>query len=278
MAAMQVDPIAGALGAEVSGVDLGAELSDETIAAIRGALLDHGVIFFRDQDFDAEAHKRLARRFGEIFVHPFFVPGDDPEVVNIVREPTDTSIVGQDWHADTQMVAAPPLGAILYAVDVPDYGGDTLFANQYLAYDALSDGMKRMLDGLKAINSDRLVAGPASGRSQNRTTKAREDTEYRETVTLHPVVRTHPETGRKALFVNHSYTVGLEGMTEAESRPMLEWLMDWGHKPEFTCRFRWRSGSVAFWDNRCTKHIAVDDSHRVRRVMRRVQIAGDVPY
>lgn len=274
---MKVVPIAGALGAEITGVDLGTNLSDAVIAEIRSALLDFGVVFFRDQSFDAEAHKSLARRFGEIFVHPFFVPGDDPEIVNIVREPTDTSIVGQDWHADTQMVAEPPMGAILYAADVPDYGGDTLFANQYLAYDALSDGMKRMLEGLRAVNSDRLVAGPSHGRSDNRTTKARTDTDWRETINLHPVVRTHPETGRKALFVNHSYSVGLENMREAESRPLLDWLMDWGHRPEFTCRFRWRKGSVAFWDNRCTKHLAIDDSHRVKRVMRRVQIAGDKP-
>ncbi len=274
---MEITPVAGALGAEISGVDLGADLSDAVIADMRGALLDFGVVFFRDQDFDAEAHKRLARRFGDIFVHPFFVPGNDPEIVNIIREPTDTSIVGQDWHADTQMVAEPPMGAILYAVDVPEYGGDTLFANQYLAYDALSDGMKRMLAGLRAVNSDRLVAGPAHGRSDNRTTKARADADWRETVNLHPVVRTHPETGRKALFVNHSYSVGLEGMSEEESRPLLDWLMDWGHRPEFTCRFRWHQGSVAFWDNRCTKHLAIDDSHRVRRVMRRVQIAGDRP-
>ena len=169
------------------------------------------------------------------------------------------------------------MGAILYGVDVPAYGGDTLFANQYLAYEALSDGMKRMLDGLRAVNSDRLVAGPGHGRSDNRATKARQDADWRETYNLHPVVRTHPEAGRKALFVNHSYSVGLENMSEDESRPLLAWLMDWGHRPEFTCRFRWRPGSVAFWDNRCTKHLAIDDSHRVRRVMRRVQIAGDTP-
>ena len=282
--ALTITPLAGALGAEISGVNLGAELLDTEVAALRQALLEYGVIFFYDQDFDADAHKRLARRFGEIFIHPFFNntglegPDHDPEIVNILREPGDTRIVGEDWHSDTTMMAAPPMGAILMAMEVPAYGGDTLFANQYLAYEALSDGMKAMLADMKAIHSDRLVAGPNSERSANRATKARSDAAWRETVNVHPVVRTHAETGRKCLFVNHSYTVGFEGMTEDESKPLLNWLMDWGHRPEFTCRFRWRKGSVAFWDNRCTKHLAVDDIRGQRRLMRRVQIAGDRPY
>lgn len=273
-----VTPISGALGAEVGGVDLGTNLSEDEVLAIRQALLDHGVIFFRDQDFDTDAHKRLARRFGDIFNHPFLI-SDDPDVVTIVREPGDTRIVGEDWHSDTAMVSEPPMGAILIALEVPEFGGDTMFANQYLAYEALSDGMKEMLANLKAVNSDRLVAGPAAAaRSDNRSTKSRTGPDWRETMTAHPVVRTHPETGRKCLYVNHSYTVGFEGMTEEESRPLLNWLMEWGHRPEFTCRFRWRKGSVAFWDNRCTKHIAVDDVHNARRVMRRIQVTGDRPY
>ena len=276
--AFSIRPMSGALGAELIGVDLGDALSDATIQDIRQALLDYGVIFFHDQDFDAAAHKHLARRFGEIFIHPFLI-SKDPEVVDIYREPGDTRIVGEDWHSDTTMMRAPPMGAILMAMDVPEFGGDTLFANQYLAYEALSDGMKTLLEGLRAVHSDRLVAGPAAAaRSDNRTTKARTGPDWSETVTTHPVVRTHPETGRKCLFVNHSYTVGFEGMTEAESKPLLDWLMDWGHKPEFTCRFRWRKGSIAFWDNRCTKHIAVDDVRNARRVMRRIQIAGEEPY
>ncbi|MBM09076.1 MAG: taurine dioxygenase [Magnetovibrio sp.] len=274
-----VNPVSGALGAEISGIDLGAELDDYLVAELRRALLEYGVIFFRDQHLDTDAHKLLAKKFGEIFVHPFFVYGDDPEVVTIVREPGDTRIVGEDWHIDTAMMPEPPMGAIMVAIEVSDYGGDTLFANQYLAYEALSEGMKFLLQDLKAINSDRLVAGPgAATRSANRTTKARTDVGWEETISIHPVVRTHPETGRKSLFVNHSYTVGFAGMSEEESKPLLGWLMDWGHRPEFTCRFRWGKGSVAFWDNRCTKHIAVDDVHNHRRVMRRIQIAGDRPY
>lgn len=273
-----VTPIAGALGAELSNIDLSSDLTDDNVGAVRQALLDYGVIFFRDQDFDTDAHKRLARRFGEIFNHPFLI-SEDPDIVTIVRNPGDARIVGEDWHSDTTMMPEPPMGAILIALDVPDYGGDTLFSNQYLAYDALSDGMKTMLGGMKALHSDRAVAGPgARERDAHRSTKSRTGSDWVETKTAHPVVRTHPETGRKCLFVNHSYTIGFEGWSESESKPLLDWLMEWGNRPEFTCRFRWRKGSVAFWDNRCTKHIAVDDVHHAKRIMRRIQVAGDRPY
>jgi taurine dioxygenase len=202
---LQVHPIAGALGAEIHGVDLARDTDDATIAGIREALLEHCVVFFRDQTLDADQQKRLARRFGDIFVHPNYVGLQaDPEIVEIRREPGDTRIVGEDWHTDTTMMPEPPMGAILYAIEVPPYGGDTLFANQYLAYEALSDGMKRLLSTLRAVHSDRKVAARSRanvGRSTRRatTTRAR-------TVSVHPVVRTHPETGRKLLFVNKACT------------------------------------------------------------------------
>jgi len=228
---------------------------------------------------DAEQHKAFARRFGDIFVHPNYRGmQDDDEIVMIRREPGDQHIVGEDWHADTTMMEEPPLGAILYALDVPPYGGDTLFANQYLAYDTLSGGMKKMLSGLRAVHTDRLVAGPVANRNAYRATKVRQGEDWRETVNLHPVVRTHPETGRQLLNVNAAYTVGFEGMTEEESRPLLDYLLAHGHRPEFTCRFRWQNGSVAFWDNRAVKHLAIHDAGPYLRVMRRVQIAGDRPY
>ena len=279
MGSIEVRPIATALGAEIFGVDLAAELSDQTIAEIRSALLDHCVIFFRDQEIDVAQHKRLAKRFGEIFVHPNFNTGDhDPEVVTIVRKPGDTRIVGEDWHTDTTMMAAPPMGALLYALEVPPYGGDTMFANQYLAYDRLSDGMKEMLARLKCVHTDRMVAGPNSPVAKaKRSTNVRLDDDWRETRNCHPVVRTHPETGRKCLFVNHSYSVGFDGMSEEESKPLLDWLMEWGHRPEFTCRFRWRKGSLAFWDNRCVKHLALHDVFDHERIMRRIQIRGEQP-
>ncbi len=275
---IEVAPISGALGAELRGVDLAQDLDDATIKEIRQALLDHGVIFFRDQAFDAEQQKRLARRFGDIFIHPnYYGMQADPEIVEIRREPGDTRVVGEEWHTDTTMMPAPPMGAILYAIEVPPYGGDTLFASQYRAYETLSDGMKRMLAGLRAVHSDRKVAGPQSKASVGRTTKARTDDAWRETVNVHPVVVTHPETGRKLLYVNASYTIGFEGWTDDESRPLLEFLLEHGHRPEFTCRFRWTKGAVAFWDNRCVKHLAVNDAGPFRRLMRRVQIAGERP-
>ncbi len=277
MSSITVKPIATALGAEIGGVDLAQDLDEGTIREIRQALLDHCVIFFRDQEFGVEEHKRLARKFGDIFIHPNFNTGDhDPEVVTIVRKPGDTRIVGEDWHTDTTMMAEPPMGALLYALEVPPFGGDTLFANQYLAYESLSDGMKAMIANLRCTHTDRMVAGPNSPPAQaKRSTAVRDDDQWRETKNLHPVVRTHPETGRKCLFVNHSYSVGFEGMSEEESKPLLDFLMDWGHRPEFTCRFRWETGSVAFWDNRCVKHLALNDVHNHDRIMRRIQIAGE---
>jgi taurine dioxygenase len=276
---IDVRPIAGALGAEIHGVDVARDLDDAVIGEIRQALLDHCVIFFRDQTLDRDQHKTFTRRFGEIFIHPNYKGVSvDPEIVDIRREPGDKKIVGEDWHTDTTMVKEPPLGAILYALEVPPFGGDTMFANQYLAYDTLSDGLKRTLEGLSAIHTDRMVAGPQAAMNAHRSTKVREDSDWRETINVHPVVRTHPETGRKLLFVNRSYTVGFEGWTEAESKPLLDYLLEHGHRAEFTCRFRWESGSIAFWDNRCTKHLAVHDAGPFRRIMRRTQICGDAVY
>jgi taurine dioxygenase len=272
---IEVRPIAGSIGAEIHNVDVSQDLDEATIGDIRKALLDHCVIFFRDQKLDAERHKAFTRRFGEIFIHPNYKGTQaDPEIIQITREPGDKKIVGEDWHADTTMMPEPPMGAILYAIDVPPYGGDTLFANQYQAYETLSDGMKKMLSGMRALHSDRMVAGPQANKNAHRSTKVREDADWRETVSAHPVVATHPETGRKLLYVNHSYTVGFEDMTEAESKPLLGFLLEHGHRPEFTCRFRWETGSIAFWDNRVCKHLAIHDAGRFRRVMRRTQIAG----
>jgi taurine dioxygenase len=272
---IEVRPIAGTIGAEIHNVDVSQELDEATIGDIRKALLDHCVIFFRDQKLDAERHKAFTRRFGKIFIHPNYKGMQaDAEIITLTREPGDKKIVGEDWHADTTMMPEPPMGAILYGVEVPPYGGDTLFANQAQAYEALSEGMKKMLAGVKAIHSDRKVAGPAANKNAFRATKVREDADWRETVSVHPVVVAHPETGRKQLYVNASYTIGFEGMTEEESKPLLDYLLDHGHRPEFTCRFRWDTGSIAFWDNRICKHLAIHDAGPFRRVMRRTQIAG----
>jgi taurine dioxygenase len=270
-----VSPIAGALGAEIGGVDIAAGLDDATIAEIRRALLEHLVIFFRDQHLDDASHKAFSRRFGELFIHPNYDFGQaEREIVRVVRAPGDERIVGEEWHTDTTMMRDPPMGSILYAIEVPPYGGDTLFANQYLAYESLSDGMKAMLGGLKVVHSDIRVAGPQAGLNARRSSKVREDANWQPTENVHPAVRTHPETGRKCLFVNHSYSCRFDGMTDQESRPLLDFLMNHGHRPEFTCRFRWQAGSIAFWDNRCTKHLAVHDAGPFHRKMQRTQIIG----
>jgi taurine dioxygenase len=276
---LDVRPLSGAGGAEIFGVDVAQDLDDATVGVIRDALNQHCVVFFRDQTLDVARHKAFARRFGPIFIHPNYGSlSDDPEIVMIRREPGDAGHIGEEWHIDTTMCAEPPMGAILYGIDVPPYGGDTLFANQYLAYEALSPAMKKMLEGLRAVHSDITEAGPvAAAKNRNRSTRHRDDDTWRETRNLHPIVRTNRETGRRCLFVNAANTIGIEGMTEAESRPLLGFLLEHGHRPEFTFRFRWQKGSIAFWDNRSTKHIALGDTGPFRRLMRRIQISGDAP-
>lgn len=272
-----VAPLSSSVGAEIGGVDIAQDLDDAVIAEIRQAWLDHCVIFFRDQDItDIERHKAFTRRFGELFIHPNFNLGqENPEMVFLNRMPGDKRAAGETWHADTTMMAEPPAAAILFALEAPEWGGDTIFANQYMAYETLSDGMKKMLEGLKAVHNDSRVAGPNAGLNAQRSTVVREDDDWRMTESAHPVVRTHPETGRKSLFINGIYVHHFEGMTVEESMPLLSYLYDHSCRPEFTCRFRWKTGSVAFWDNRCVQHLAIHDNHEAVRRMQRTQLQGD---
>ena len=215
---IEVKPISGALGAEIEGVDVAADLDDTVVVEIRQALLDYGVIFFRDQKLDVVRHKAFTRRFGEIFIHPNYKGVSvDPEIVDIRREPGDKRIVGEDWHTDTTMVAEPPLGAVLYAIEVPPYGGDTLFANQYLAYESLSDGLKRTLESMRAVHSDRMVAGPQAGMNAHRSTKVREDADWRETIS-HPSRGADPSGNRPKAAVHQPVLYrrlrGLDGSGE----------------------------------------------------------------
>jgi len=276
---IETKPIAGACGAEIRGVNLGSDLDDGQLKAIRSALLEYLVIFFRDQSLNAEQLMRFGRHFGDLVVHPNLkAEGEFPEVIAVRREPGDEAIVGAEWHTDTTCLKAPPMGAVLVAHEVPPVGGDTLFANQYLAYESLSTGMKFMLDSLNAVHNDTRVAGPANQLNARRSVKVDESDAWQVTESLHPVVRTHPETGRKGLYVNIAYTRRFENMTEQESEPLLNFLFEHSRRPEFTCRFRWNTGSVAFWDNRCLQHIALHDCRGYRRLMQRVQIAGDAPF
>jgi taurine dioxygenase len=274
--AFEIRPIAGAIGAELHGIDLSAELPAETIAAIRQALLDHLVIFFRDQDLPPAGFLALARRFGTPIEYPFVKGIDDfPEIIAVTKLEHERVNFGGVWHSDTTYLPEPPMGTLLVAREVPPVGGDTLFANQYLAYETLSDRMRAMLDGLTGVSNSAKadVTRTREDRVKSAgTSRAREDL-----VAEHPVVRTHPETGRKALYVNTAHTQRFAGMTEEESAGLLQFLFRHQSRPEFTCRFRWQVGSLAFWDNRCAQHNPINDYHGYRRVMHRITLAGDRP-
>ncbi|MGD8810798.1 MAG: TauD/TfdA family dioxygenase [Gammaproteobacteria bacterium] len=276
---IEVKPIAGACGAEVFGVDLSKPLDDRAFAEVKKAFLDHQVIFFRDQDITEDQHKEFGRRFGTLNIHPRYLPLEGhPEIFPIRKEPEHSKNVGGVWHQDLTHLSEPPLGSILYALEVPPAGGDTMFANQYLAYEALSDGMKGMLSEMTAMHDNRIQSNKvAAERNAERASKLRVDNQEDEPECEHPVVITHPDTGRKALFVNIIRTHRFAGMTEDESRPLIRYLCEHATRPEFTCRFRWRKGSIAFWDNRCVMHYALNDYHGYRRYMNRVTVNGARP-
>jgi taurine dioxygenase len=269
---MRAKRLAGAIGAEIEGVRLLPDLPEQTITEIRRIWLEHSVVFFRGQDLSPTAFAAFARRFGEVVHYPFLKGLEEaPEVIPVVKLEHETVNFGGLWHTDTAYLESPPMATMLIAREVPTYGGDTLFASGYAAYDALSDGMKRLLDPLRAVNS-------SSKAEKTRTREDRAAHEPRKVLEAeHPVVRTHPETGRKALYVNGGHTLRFVGMTEEESAPILEYLFQHQARPEFTCRFRWEPGSIALWDNRCALHNPINDYHGQRRIMHRVTLAGDRP-
>jgi taurine dioxygenase len=278
-----VKPLSGSVGAEIEGVDLAKELPQQTFAEIHQAFLDHSVIFFRDQKITPEQQIAFVGRFGPVMHDPFMkAPEGRPEVMVVVKEKDEREVFAEGWHSDNTYLERPPLGSCLYALEVPPYGGDTLFASQYLAYEALSPGMKKMLDGMKAIHEPH---GYASGilegyYERNRAMKLRNDAVMDAALTLstpQPVVRTHPETRRKALYVNAAYTVRFTDWTEEESRPVLQYLYAHCVQPRFTGRFRWTPGALALWDNRCVQHNPVNDYQGFRRVMHRVTAEGERP-
>ena len=272
----EIRPIAGALGAELQGITLADDLPDATIAAIRQALLDHLVIFFRDQDLPPDRFLGFALRFGTPIEYPF-VKGIEgfPEIINVAKLEHETVNFGGVWHSDTTYLEQPPMATLLIAREVPDAGGDTLFANQYLAYETLSPKLRELLSGLKGISSS--AKADASRTREDRIRSDGSADARRLLEAEHPAVRSHTETGRKALYVNRAHTVCFAGMTEEESAPLLEFLCNHQVRPEFTCRFRWAPGSLAIWDNRCAQHYAVNDYQGQRRVMHRITLAGERP-
>ena len=275
---IDIQPIAGALGAEIGGVNLADDLSNSVFDQIHQAFLDHQVIFFRDQNgLEPERQKEFARRFGSLNIHPYVKAMDGhPEILEIIKEPEDKVNFGGGWHSDMSFLEEPALGSVLYALEVPPYGGDTLFASQTKAYEALSSGMQDMLGGLVAIHSASREYGAGSHSTEKRKSMQANITEDAPEYE-HPVVRTHPETGRKGLYINPAFTLRFKDMTKQESQPLLHYLFHHSREERFTCRFRWSAGAVAFWDNRCCWHYALNDYQGHRRHMRRVTINGDKP-
>ena len=273
---MDIRPIAGALGAEISGVDLRDPISPALAAQLRAAFLQHQVIFLRKQPLTAQQFLRFAEAFGTPIEYPF-VKGIEgfPMIIEVKKLEHEKVNFGGVWHSDTTYLQEPPLGSMLLSKEVPPYGGDTMFANQVLAYESLSDTMKQVLAPLVGISSSAKADVSKTREDRIRTDgKEGKPTEYR---AEHPIVRTHPETGRKSLYVNTAHTVGIQGMTDAESAPLLQFLFEHQVKPEFTCRFSWEPDCIAFWDNRCAMHNPVNDYHGFRRVMQRITLQGTKP-
>ena len=272
---IEIRPTSGALGAEVSGVDLADELDAAVVSDIRQAFNAHGVIFFRDQRLTPEQHIAFAERLGRININRFFkaAPGY-PEIAEVRKEPAQTTNIGGGWHTDHSYDQIPALGSILLAREVPPRGGDTMFACMGQAYDALSDGLKRTLRGLRAVHSSRHVFGikaqQANPDRQDRFLNPKLATQD----AVHPVVIRHPDTGRPTLYVNAGFTTHFEGWTEKESKSLLDFLYQHAARPEFRTRFKWQVGSIAFWDNRATWHYALNDYQGERRLMHRITIEG----
>ncbi len=270
--AIEVRPLTPTIGAEIFGVDLGGEISNQQHDAIHEALMRHVVIFFRDQKMTPEQHKAFGRRFGKLHLHPAspnLLEGH-PEILLIQANEKSKRVAGEVWHSDVSCDPEPPMGSILYMHETPaNGGGDTMFANMYTAFETLSAPMQRFLEGLNAVHDGEHVYRGRYGWNDSGKTYPR---------SVHPVVRTHPETGRKALFVNRGFTTAIEGLNRDESDALLEMLYDHAETPEYQCRFKWQPGSVAFWDNRAAMHHAMWDYFPHSRRAHRVTICGDKPF
>ena len=267
---IRVAPISAALGAVIHGVDCRSDLPSPVIDEIRKAWLEHLVVFFPEQDLEPAEQLAFARRFGVPVKYPMIQGMEEfPEVVEVIKLPHEKHNFGGIWHSDTTYLESPPTGALLLAKELPPVGGDTLFANMYLAYEALSEGMRKILDSLIVVQSS-----AKAGASRSREDRLSDASGVAEQVleAEHPVVQTHPETGRKTLFVNYGHSIRFKNMTEAESKPLLDYLFAHQTQSEFTCRFQWAVGSMAMWDNRCTQHNPINDYHGFKRVMHRISI------
>ena len=264
----------GAIGAEIHDVDLN-DLSEATLAELRIAYAQYGVLFFRDQQLTPEAHIELAQHWGKININRFFTPVENyPQIAEVRKEPDQKYNVGGGWHTDHSYDQIPALGSLLYAKEVPSHGGDTLFADCGVAFDNLSEGMKDTLRSLRAVHSSRHVFGESAS-VPNDMSDMFGNADQATQDAVHPVVIRHPLSGREILYVNPGFTTHIEGWTVQESAPLLQFL--YGHiaRPEHTCRFHWQPGALAFWDNRATWHFAVNDYHGERRLMHRITVEGE---
>lgn len=273
--AFEIRPLSNAVGAELFGLDLAAPVDDACLQDLRDALATHGMIVIRDQDLTPEQHLGLAKRWGTVNVNRFFQSVDGhPEIAEVRKEPNQDQNIGGSWHTDHSYDTEPAMGSMIYARELPERGGDTLFASTAHAFDALSRGMQTMLEGLRAVHSSRHVFGNAAaerlgnygGRLHNRDLATQDAS--------HPVVITHPDSGRKCLYVNPGFTLRFDGWTEDESKPLLSYLYAHIARPEFTCRVNWQKGSLGFWDNRATWHYALNDYPGERRLMHRITLQG----
>ena len=275
MTAIAFHRLAGALGAEVSGLDLRQPIDDATFATLEAGLLEHQVLFFREQQIEHAHHRALARRFGEPVAHPAYPHVDGFPEINVLESTAENPTKIDTWHTDMTFLEQPPLGSILRGRIIPERGGDTMFASLFAAWDALSDRMRHYLDGLTALHSfahgfRHSLAEPGGWDRLGETVRANPPVR-------HPLVRTHPRSGRRALFVNRLFTTHIEGLAEAESDAVLRFLFEHLETPELSCRFAWRPDSIAFWDNRATLHRPVNDFFPAHRRMERITIAGDRP-
>ena len=272
---IDVKPISGAIGAEIYGVDLKKHIEENQFEEIRTAFGQFGVIFFRDQNLSPEEEILFAKRWGKINVNRFFTNVDGyPQIATVLKEPDQKKNIGGAWHTDHSYDLIPAMGSILFAHEVPNKGGDTLFASMYSAYESLSESLKKKLINMHARHSSRHVFGSARAERNDDTVGRIRNPESANQDAVHPVIITHPETRRKLLYVNPTFTLGFEGWSDNESAPLLQYLYSHSTRSEFTCRFKWKPGSIAFWDNRSTWHLAINDYHGERRLMHRITIEG----
>lgn len=269
---MEIRPLTGGLGAEIFGADIrNAELFDD----IRAAFAEYSVLVLRQQNVQPEDHLAFARRFGPVNVNRFFKPVDGhPEIATVLKEKDQKEAVGEGWHTDHSYDQVPAMGSILHALEMPPYGGDTLFISMAAAYDALSSTMQRFLDTLWAVHSSRHVFGVSTLDSEAAKTGRLSNADAATQDARHPVVITHPLSGRRCLYVNPVFTTHIEHLTAEESKAMLAMLYEHCKQPEFQCRVRWQEGDVTIWDNRATWHKAINDYHGFRRLMHRVTVEG----